>query len=459
MPTHAPLCHAARRAFQAVATGLLLAFTVPADAEEAGSALPERAALVATIRQAALPLRGAPGDYDPLLTLVGEARLVLLGEATHGSAEFYRERWRITRRLIEEKGYDTLILEAGWTPVVRLNDYIHGRSADRGATQALADFRRFPRWTWRNVETAQFLDWLRAYNAALPPGRTAISLYGMDLYGVPEAAAAVVRYLRAVDPPAAARAQRRYRCFAPYRRIAVDPQYYGRDVARGWMPSCEAQVKRQYQEMRRMAERRGDEASFTALHHARAAMNGEAYYRLLYGPDGSVPSWNRRERHLAESVELLLARHAKAVVWAHNTHQGDARATDQLAAGELSLGQLARERYGAADVVLVGFSTYAGTVRAATGWATRDRIEALRPALAESWPALLHDSGVARFLLDLRGNPELAQALDHPRPDRAIGVNYLPDSERESHYHSVRLPRRFDALIHLDTSSALTVLP
>ncbi|MBS1188583.1 MAG: Erythromycin esterase [Rhodocyclaceae bacterium] len=442
-----------RRRLLAAALPWLLA--LPALAEPAPS-LPDRAETVAAIRAQAGEITGQPQDYDALLASIGAARLVLLGEGTHGSAEFYRERARITRRLIAEKGFDTVILESGWAPAARLDAYVRGRSADRSSGEALRDYRRFPGWTWRNAEFAAFLEELRAHNAALPPGRPRVALYGMDIYEAPEAAVKVVDYLRTRDATAARRAKGDYRCFAPYRRQAFDPMYYGRDVARGWMPSCEKRVGSRVEAVRRLAAEAGDDAGFAALLGARTVHGAEAYYRAVYGRGGS---WNVRERHLAESIDLILGRHGKAVVWAHNTHQGDARATGYGAAGLLTIGQLARERYGEEAVFLVGLTTAAGTVRAASGWATTDRVKELAPAHPDSWQALFHDVGLPAFLLDFRRDQGLAGHLEQRRPDRAIGVNYFPDAEEKNHYHPVRPARAYDALIHIDLTRAVQPLP
>lgn len=416
--------------------------------------------LVAVIGAHAQAMTDSADDYDRLLASIGDAKLVMLGEATHGSAEFYDQRARLTQRLIAEKGFSALVLEAGWAPVTRLDDFVHARLRQPDAVNRWRAFQRFPRWVWQNEQFAAYLDQLRALNdesATERPLNSPISVYGMDLYGVPDAVADVLRYLRMRDARAAAQARRDYRCFAPYKRPALDPQLYGRDVARGAMPSCARRVAARLAQMQRLAAQDPDRAAFTALMSARAIAGAEAYYRLLH-TEGALASWNQRERFLAESLRILLARHGKLVVWAHNTHQGDARATDQAKAGELSIGQLMREQLGDEAVYLVGMTTFRGSVRAATGWATPDRATTLRPAIEGSWSHLLHEVGLPSFILIFRGNTDLVRQLDCSLLDRGVGVTYLPATERENHYAHSSLARRFDALIHIDTTHALQPL-
>lgn len=410
------------------------------------------------MRQLAIPITPDARAEDALLAAIGDARIVLLGEATHGSAEFYIQRARITQRLIADKEFSAIALEAGWEPMLRANAYIHGRGTAEGAAQALHGFRHFPNWTWRNPEFADFLDQLKIHNANLSSHQTPVSLYGMDIYEAPAAIADVLAFLRQADPAARPTARRNYRCFAPYTRLERDPSLYGRDVVRGWMPNCAKRVASQRDAVSALHSAQPTARSFAAAMSARAVVGAEAYYRTLYA-EGGIASWNVRERHLADTVDTLLERHGKLVVWAHNTHQGDARATAQAETGELSLGQLMRERHGAEAVFLLGMSTYSGSVRAASGWATRDAVKLLQPALAESWPGMLHEVGWPAFLLLLRDNPGLNAALDHPRLDRAVGVNYLPQDELRNHYHTARFGHLYDAVLHIDRTRALDFLP
>jgi erythromycin esterase-like protein len=411
------------------------------------------AALIAQLRESAIALTGATDDYTPLLNAIGDARIVLLGEATHGSAEFYAERARITRRLIEEKGFDALILEAGWGPALPMNAYVQGRS-ENPASGAFAGIKRFPRWTWRNTEFAATLDGLRTINHSAPAQSPRIAIYGMDMYEAPEAIDTVLAFLRQTDPRAARQARRDYSCFRPYHRLTFDPQLYGRDLAAGLMPSCQRRVEARAEKLRLMAAERNDADSFIAWMSARSVVGAEAYYRSAY-TEGPVQSWNVRERFLLETLHILLDRHRKVIVWAHNTHIGDSRATDQAKTGELALGQFVREQFGEQASYLVGFSTYEGSVRAARGWATADRVQQLLPALAGSWPGLLHETGMGNSLVLFRDNAAVNSMRDQDRLERAIGVNYFPAREREDHYFTTRLARRFDALIHLDQTTAV----
>ncbi|HYH82845.1 MAG TPA: erythromycin esterase family protein [Longimicrobium sp.] len=423
------------------------------------------AALVAMIRQAAVPITGGERDYDPLMAMIGDARFVLLGEATHGTHEFYAERARITRRLIEEKGFTGIALEGDWPLAERVHHFARGRGSDPAAAQALAGFRtRFPQWMWSNAEIAELVNWLRAYNERAP-ATARVGFYGLDVYTLYESAEAVEAYLAGVDAEAARAARGRYACFD---RHGGNVHAYGRASAADSAAGCRAQAEQQRQEMERRyaalpagAPDSATGALFSALRNARVVENAEEYYRTLYA--GGASTWNLRDRHMAETLEQISAhlarqgRPAKVVVWAHNTHAGDARASRMADAGELNLGQLVRERF-AGETFLLGFTTYTGTVLAATAWGQPGRVRALRPALPESYPGLFHRAGVPAFILPLTGTGALAQALATPRPERIVGVVYLPDTERQSHYFTSMLSRQFDAVVHVDTTRALTPL-
>ncbi|CAB1368803.1 erythromycin esterase family protein [Denitratisoma oestradiolicum] len=405
----------------------------------------------------ARPLTGGTLDYDELLNAMGDVSIVLLGEATHGSREFYRERARITRRLIEEKGFDGVVLEAPWEPVRRLDAYIAGGLGS--AEEALAGFARYPRWPWRNQEVLDFARWLRVYNETRPD--SPLRVFGMDLYSVPESAGAVAAYLDAISPAEAATAREDYRCFSSY---LDEPQEYGLAVVLHHQAGCGAGVRRQlaWMQLRVNGVEIADEALFAAWQSAHTVASGEAYYRAVH--QNWVGSWNLRETHLADTLDRLrtwlgarLGREARLVVWAHNTHQGDARATDQAVTGELSLGQLMRERHGD-KVFLVGLTTYHGQVRASSEWGGRDRVKNLRPARRGSWSALLHQARQPALLMVFAGHPALAAAFGKKRLDRAVGVNYLPGDERAMHYYHVRLSRQFDAVIHWDRTTPLVPL-
>lgn len=401
----------------------------------------------------AQPLTGGDKDYDALLSMIGDSRIVMLGEATHGSREFYRERARITRRLVEEAGFGAVVMEAPWEPVRRLDAYIRGSGGDADAASSLGGFIRFPRWSWRNSEVRDFVEALRAINLARAPTAEPLRLYGMDIYSVPESADAVVRHLARRSGEAATLARQRYACFSDY---LDEPMLYGREVESGRAASCAEGAAAQLAEM--AAETR-EEDDFAAWQSARVVRNGEAYYRAIYH-EGAI-SWNLREQHLADTLIQVLERMGaagKIVVWAHNSHQGDARESDQGAVGELSLGQLMRERYGE-NAVLVGFSTYRGRVRAAAEWGAQDRVWRLRPALRQSWHERLHRLGLPRLMLIFRGNPALAEKFAERRLERVVGVSYVPGDERNSHYRHSHLSRQFDAIIHIDVTSAVDSLP
>jgi erythromycin esterase-like protein/predicted phosphoribosyltransferase len=416
------------------------------------------------IRRRARPLRGAADDHDELIEALGQARVVLLGEATHGTHEFYRERALITTRLIAEQGFGAVAVEADWPDAYRVNQYVRGHGADRDAVEALGDFRRFPAWMWRNADVLDFIGWLRSHNETIPHERQA-GFYGLDLYSLHASMRAVIAFLDKVDPPAARRARSRYACFD---RFGDEMQSYAHAAGLGVEASCEREVVTQLVELRRQAAeyarrdgRLAQDEYFVAEQNARVVRDAEAYYRTMLG--GRVESWNLRDRHMTDTLGDLMRflgqpdQPARLVVWAHNSHVGDARATEMGELGELNVGQLARERFGA-DVLSVGFSTYTGTVTAATDWDGPAHRRHVRPALAASYEQLFHETGLARFLLPLRTDLDLASALAHPRLERAIGVLYRPESERRSHYFHARLSDQFDYIVHIDETRAVEPL-
>lgn len=425
---------------------------------------PERSgAAVDAIRAAALPLIGTARDYDPLLDLIGDARFVLLGEASHGTHEFYRERAQITQRLIQEKGFNAVAVEADWPDAYRVNCYVRGAESDGGADEALRGFERFPKWMWRNADVLNFIEWLRTHNAGLPADAT--GFYGLDLYSLHTSIHAVLDYLEKVDPEAADKARWRYGCFEDF---GEDTQAYGYAASVGLTTPCEAEVVKQLTELRAGAfdyalrdGRMAADEFFYAEQNARLVKNAEQYYRSMY--QGRASSWNLRDRHMAETLAALDAhlsrdgQPAKVVVWAHNSHLGDARATEMGRRGELNVGQLARERYGR-DAALIGFTTYSGTVTAAHSWDEPGRRMSVRPGLPGSYEALFHEAGIPRFLLRLREGEPLAEALKEPRLERAIGVIYRPETERLSHYFQATLPDQFDAVLHFDETRAVEPL-
>ena len=393
-------------------------------------------------------------DMEPLLDRIGDARVVLLGEATHGSSEFYRMRARITQALVERKGFGIVAVEADWPDASRIDHYVRHRDAPPERWKA---FARFPEWMWRNREVEQFIEWLRRHNAARPFEARA-SFHGLDLYSLYTSINAVLRYLDDVDPDAARIARSRYGCLTPWES---DPATYGRMALSGRYRECEADVAAMLSDMLKSraeyAVRDGERFS-DAVHNARVVANAERYYRIMYY--GSAQSWNLRDEHMFETLsELLRARgpRAKAVVWAHNSHLGDARHTEMAARGELNLGQLCRENHGE-RAYLLGFGTDHGTVAAADEWDGPMKVKEVRPSHAESYERQCHEAGVASFLLPLGKDEELQRQLLVPRLERAIGVIYRPQTELASHYFQAVLPRQFDEYCWFDDTSAVRPL-
>jgi erythromycin esterase-like protein len=390
-----------------------------------------------------------------LIAAVGDAHVVLIGEASHGTHEFYDERAAITRRLIEEEGFTAVAAEADWPDSWRLNRYVRGTSDDLDAESALGDFVRFPSWMWRNTVVRDFAVWLREHNASLDESRRA-GFYGLDLYSLHASAESVLSYLRDVDPSAFDRAQHRYSCLDH----TQDGQRYGHRASLGLDPSCEREVLAQLVELRsRAAEflsrdgQSSKDAYFFAEQNARVVANAERYYRTMFGP--AADSWNLRDTHMADTLDALLEHlgpDAKIVVWAHNSHVGDARATEMGASGEVNIGQLARQRH-ADDTYTIGFTTYEGTVTAASDWDGIAERKHVRPALPGSVEERFHKSGHDRFTSFLED-----EDLRTPYLERAIGVIYRPQTERASHYFRALVAHQFDAVIHIDETHALEPL-
>ncbi|CAM4085330.1 Putative phosphoribosyl transferasec/MT0597 [Mycobacterium basiliense] len=421
------------------------------------------------IRSAAVD---APDGLPPgtsLEELVGDARIVLIGESSHGTHEFYEARAAITKWLIDRKGFCAVAAEADWPDAYRVNRYVRGMGEDNSADQALGGFQRFPAWMWRNVVVRDFVEWLRARNRQHESfGEGQAGFYGLDLYSLHRSMQEVIGFLDKVDPTAAARARARYACLD--HTSAEDGQAYGYAAAFGAGPSCERQAIEQLIDTQRnalaYARRDGllaaDEA-FYAGQNALTVRNAEAYYRAMFS--GRVTSWNLRDQHMAQTLDALLNhldRHgdglpARIVVWAHNSHVGDARATEVSADGQLTLGQLVRQRYGD-DSRLIGLCTYAGSVTAASEWGGTAERKVVRPALSGSVEELFHETGKDAFLVSAVVSPEAADPLSVVRLGRAIGVIYLPATERQSHYFHVRPADQFDAMIHIDETRALEPL-
>ena len=428
------------------------------------SAVPTPADLVAA---AAIVAPGGVPPADVLDDLIGDARVVLIGESSHGTHEFYEARAEITKWLIEHKGFNAVAAEADWPDAYRVNRYVRGLGEDDSPEQALRGFQRFPAWMWRNTVVRDFVGWLRWHNGrCAADGRRQTGFYGLDLYSLHRSMQEVIGYLDTVDPTAAARARARYACFD--HSDGHDGQAYGYAAAFGAGQSCERQAVEQLVELQRRGleylRHDGELASdelFYAQQNAVTVRNAEAYYRGMFA--GRVTSWNMRDKHMAQTLEALIEHldggpePARIVVWAHNSHVGDARATEVSADGQLTIGQLARERYGEA-CRLIGFSTYSGTVTAASEWGGPTERKNVRPALAGSIEELLHETGRREFIVPMHDGSPAAAALEVVRLGRAIGVIYLPRTERQSHYFHVRPSDQFDAMIHIDTTSALEPL-
>jgi erythromycin esterase-like protein len=428
------------------------------------TALQAEDALIQGLKRHIRPLPGTPHDHDGLLELIGNSRFALLGEASHGTREFYRERIWITQRLIREKGFTAIAVEADWPDAWRVNRYVRGLSQDTDATQALSGFRRFPAWMWRNTEVRDFVEWLRDYNKGR--GRQEqVGFYGIDLYSLFTSISEVLDYLDRTDPDAARKARARYACFD---HAHEDSQAYGYGASYGLTPTCEDEVVQQLREMnRRLADMppvpglERDEA-FYAQQNARLVHNAEEYYRTMFR--GRVSSWNLRDTHMVDTLQAL-DRHLctgaappRIAVWAHNSHLGDASATEMGDIGEWNVGQLMRDRY-SDDTALIGFSTHRGWETAASEWDDPPHRKRVREGLPGSWEDVFHEIDVPRFMLPLRGNEALRSLIAPARRlQRAIGVIYRPETERQSHYFFTRLAEQFDAVIHIDQTHALEPL-
>ena len=405
-------------------------------------------------------------SFDALLARIGDAGCVLLGESTHGTTEFYAARAHITQRLIEERGFRVVAVEADWPDAHRAGCWAHGAGEDSDADAALGDFTRFPRWMWRNHEVVEFLEWLREHNAGA--GADAVGFYGLDLYSLHASIDKVVNYLDRVDPAASARARERYGCFDHFGQDAAD---YGRAAAFGAGPTCETEVVEQLVELQHRAAERTPPASgarssadahFFAEQNARLVRDAERHHRAMFRP--GPEAWNLRDRHMAETLGALRThlaaggKAAKIVIWAHNSHVGDARATELAELGQVTLGQLVREAGGPDDTVIVGFSTYGGTVTAASDWGGPVAVHRVRPADDDTTEALLHATGRDGLLFVMGDDARATAALAPMRLQRAIGAVYRPQTERISHYVFADVTRQFDALVHLDTTTALEPL-
>ncbi|MFC5437641.1 erythromycin esterase family protein [Rhodanobacter umsongensis] len=414
------------------------------------------------MRNEAIRLDGDEHDYDTLLDAIGERGLVLLGEATHGTQEFYRMRAELTLRLVVEKGFDAVAVEADWPDAYRLNLFVRGEGHDQAAPSAFDDFQRFPRWMWRNEEVLRFVERLRDINLTRQ-ANDRVGFYGLDMYSMYRSANAVVDYLSTVDEEQAAIARKQYAALDHVR----DPQRYGYEAALGLRPDCREAVRQRLLDLWTLAPeypaadgRNAMDAYFFAERNAQVVASAESYYRAMFG--SRAASWNVRDEHMVQTLFALqghlraLGSAGKVVVWAHNSHLGDARATEMSRGGEWNVGQLVRERAGAEAALLVGFTTYTGTVTAAYEWDGEAECRQVRAARADSYEGLFHRSRLDRFYLPMQG--EAALLLREPLLERAIGVLYRPDTEYESHYFMASIAAQFDAVFHLDETAAVEPL-
>ena len=428
------------------------------------------AVLIRTLDKAATPLTGAPGDFDAIIEAARGKRLVMIGEATHGTREFYEARAHITRRLITELGFSAVAVEADWPDAYAVNRHVWNLEPGQPAEDVFETFKRFPTWMWANTEVLAFVRWLASFNATptrAEAGLRPVGFYGLDLYSMNSSAHEVIAYLDKHDPPAAARARERYACLDQF---LDEPHLYGQSVEFGLSASCEKAITEQLHDMQNRAYRRlvglglvADEQRFCAEQNARLVRNAEEYYRAMFR--GRPNSWNVRDHHMFETLEALgdhlshqLGEPAGVVVWAHNSHVGNGAATEMGARGEVNIGQLARDKYGD-QALLVGFSTATGEVTAAADWDCPAECMGIREPLAGSQEAIFQAVAHERFLLDLRGLGPVATQLAEARLQRAIGVIYRPQTERHSHYYYSRLAEQFDFMLHFDRTEALQALP
>lgn len=410
------------------------------------------------------PISENENKYSSLLQKIGDARFVLIGEASHGTHEFYQARAEITQQLITKKGFMAIAIEGDWPDAYRIHRYLQGDGDKKDWKQALDGFKRFPTWMWRNKTLVPFLQWLRDYNDTLATEK--IGFYGLDLYSLNSSMEAVIDYLNKVDPEAAERARVRYTCFD---HLGFDPQTYGYLTSEGLKKSCVKEAIDQILELQHHAfeyvRKNGstEEEYFYATQNARIVKDAEHYYRSMF--EGRISSWNVRDIHMLETLDTIadhledrFKKPAKIIVWAHNSHVGDARATEMGEKGEVNIGQLVREHHDAADTYLIGFSTYQGSVTAAYNWDKPAELKRVNPGMLGSYEELFHQLKYKNFLLDLNCYKQIEHYLHIPRLQRAIGVIYRPETERLSHYFFTRLPYQFDSIIHLDETTALEPL-
>lgn len=403
--------------------------------------------------------------YQKLLQSIGDSRFVLMGEATHGTAEFYSTRIEITKKLIKEKNFDAVIIEGDWPDAFRVNQYINGNSLDSSAESALLGFQRFPTWMWRNSEVLNFIDWLKQSNHENQYKK--IQFLGMDLYSLFTSIGEVQKYLQKIDPDLSRKVAHYYSCFDHFNK---DSQLYGvfssNDEQRY---SCEKPVlenlykliiNKNYILALDKSENKID--YFSILQNARLIKNAENYYRKMFF--GNVSTWNLRDEHMQETLiqidnylSSLYGRPSKLIVWAHNSHIGDASATQQGKSGEINLGHLMRKKY-LSETYLLGFMTYQGFVIAADQWGGPTKIKVVQQALENSYENWFHKLSIKNFLMLIKEQEKIETKLPTHLLQRAIGVIYLPETERQNHYFYANLVNQYDALIYFDKTRAVKPL-
>lgn len=405
-------------------------------------------------------------DHSIIFKNIGNARIVLMGEATHGTKEFYEMRIALSKKLIQEHNFNAIAIEGDWPSAHRIHRFIQALDENDSNESCLDAFKRFPTWMWRNKTLSPFLGWLKKYNDNCSKANQKIGFYGLDLYSLQESIQSVINYMQINDPESSKKTEAHYSCFD---HVAVDPQLYGYLVQQNIKQACvkevtqqllEIQCKRYSQLEKELKDQ--DDTLYYATQNARLIKNAEEYYRSLFEPRAT--SWNIRDQHMAQTLSNLISHletklnaPAKVIVWAHNSHVGDARATEMNDRGEINLGQLIREQYDATSYLL-GFSTYEGKVTAASSWDGPAEYKNVLPALAGSYEALFHRVSTDNFFLSLRGKSHILDLLKIPQLQRAIGVIYLPETERLSHYYFSRLPYQFDGIIHIDHTNAIVSL-
>jgi erythromycin esterase-like protein len=397
-------------------------------------------------------------NLDGLLNRIGDSRIVLLGEASHGTAEFYEMRARITRELIEKKGFNIVAVEADWPDATSIDYFIRG--SGKKPIFKNKPFSGFPSWMWKNHSVLEFTQWLKDYNQRYNSPADAVGFYGLDLYNMFGSIQAVLDYLRDVDPKSAEVAGWRYSCLMPW---AHDPSLYSRVMASHRYRGCEYEVFSVLQDLLKNRDfyRQADgQRFFGAVQNARLVRNGERYYRTMY--DAINDSWNQRDQNMFETLQEIIqyrGQTSKAVVWAHNSHLGDARATEVSSHGEINLGQRVRETFGN-NAYLIGFGTDHGTVLAASKWGGAMEVMTVQPSHADSYERLFHDVKTDNFLLPLRKpiRDIIRKELLAERLQRAIGTTYDPKDELKKHYIYASLPRQFDEYIWFDETQAVKPL-